>query len=79
MWGNILTNIGVHHTINECVVKIKLKILHGVNDVQETVIGMMDHCLTILHEHNKRACFLNKKKLLEAHKATDFPRDFTDI
>jgi hypothetical protein len=65
--------------INDCVVKIKLKILHGVNDVQETVIRMMDHCFTILHECNKRACFLNKKKSLEAHKATDFPRDFTDF
>jgi hypothetical protein len=65
--------------INDCVVKIKLKILHGVNDVQETVIGMMDHCLTILHECNKRACFLNKKKSHEANKAADFPRDFTDF
>jgi hypothetical protein len=65
--------------INDCVVKIKLKILHGVNDVQETVIGMMDHCLTILHKRNKRACFLNKKKLLKAHKATNFPRDFTNF
>ncbi len=40
---------------------------------------MMDHGLTILHKRNKRACFLNKKKLLKAHKATDFPRDFTDF
>jgi hypothetical protein len=65
--------------INYCVVKNKLKILRGVNDVQEMVVGMMDHCLTILHERDKRACFLNKKKLLKAHKAMDFPRDFTNF
>jgi hypothetical protein len=40
---------------------------------------MMDHCLTILHKRNKRACFLNKKKLLKAYKAMDLPRDFTDF
>jgi hypothetical protein len=40
---------------------------------------MMDHCLTILHKCNKRACFLNKKKLLQVYKATDFPRDFTNF
>jgi hypothetical protein len=40
---------------------------------------MMDHCLSILHERNKKACFVNKKKSLEAYKATDFPRDFTDF
>jgi hypothetical protein len=65
--------------VNNCVVKIKLEILHGVNDVKETVLGMMDHCLTILHKRNKRAGFLNKKKSLKAYKATDFPRDFTDL
>jgi hypothetical protein len=68
-----------HAKINDCVVKIKLKILHGVNDVQKMVIRIMDHCLTILHKRDERACFLNKKKLLKAHKATDFPRNFTDF
>jgi hypothetical protein len=39
----------------------------------------MAHCLSILHEHNKKACFVNKKKSLEAYKATDFPCNFTDF
>jgi hypothetical protein len=50
-----------------------------VNNVQEMVLGMMDHCLSILHERNKKAHFVNKKKSLEAYKVTDFPRDFTDF
>jgi hypothetical protein len=54
------------------------KNFHGANDVQETVLGMMDHCFSILHEHDKKACFVNKKSL-EAYKAADFPRDFTDF
>jgi hypothetical protein len=65
--------------VNDCVVKVKLKILHGVNNIQELVLGMMDHCLTILHKHDTRACFLDKKKSLKAYKATDFPRDFTNF
>ncbi len=40
---------------------------------------MMDHCLSILHERNKNARFVNKKKSLEVYKATDFPRNFTDF
>ncbi len=64
--------------VNNCVVKLQHKILHG-NNVQETVLGMIDHCLTILHKRDKRARFVNKKKLLEAYKVTDFPRDFTDF
>jgi hypothetical protein len=64
--------------VNECVVKLQLKIFHGANNVQETVLGMMDHCLSILHERNKKARFVNKKKSLEAYKAMDFHRIFTD-
>ncbi len=40
---------------------------------------MMDHCLSILHERDKKACFVNKKKSLEAYKMMDFPRNFTDF
>jgi hypothetical protein len=40
---------------------------------------MMDHCLSILHECNKKAGFMNKKKSLEAYKEMDFPRNFTDF
>jgi hypothetical protein len=65
--------------LNDCVVKLQLNIFHGVNNVQEMVLGMMGHCLSILHERDKKACFVNKKKSLEAYKATDFPHDFTDF
>jgi hypothetical protein len=65
--------------VNECVVELQLKIFYGANDVQETVLGMMDHCLSILYEPNKKACFMNKKKSLEAYKATDYPLNFTDF
>jgi hypothetical protein len=40
---------------------------------------MMDHCLSILHEHNKKACFMNKKKSFDTYKVSDFPRNFTDF
>jgi hypothetical protein len=58
---------------NECLVKICLKVLHGINDVQETVLCMLDHCLAIRHKWDKKARFVNKKKTLEAYKAIDFP------
>jgi hypothetical protein len=63
--------------MQDSVVKVHLKIFHG--DVQEAMMGMLDHCLAILHKRDKAACFLNGKKTLEAHKATDFPWDFTDF
>jgi hypothetical protein len=40
---------------------------------------MMDYSLSILHERNKKAHFVNKKKSLEAYKAMDFPCNFTDF
>jgi hypothetical protein len=64
---------------NKCMVKVHLKVLHSMNNVQKTVLGMLDHCLAILHKQDKKACFVNKKRTLEAYKATDFPWDFTDF
>jgi hypothetical protein len=43
------------------------------------VLGMIDHCFSILHERGKKACFVNKKKSLEAYKVADFTHDFTDF
>jgi hypothetical protein len=37
---------------------------------------MIDHCLSILHECNKKARFVYEKKLLEAY---NFPHNFTDF
>ncbi len=65
--------------MKECVVQICIKIHAGVEDIQETTLGLMHHCLTILHEWDKTVCFVNVAKSLEAKKLTDFPRDFTDF
>jgi hypothetical protein len=65
--------------LKEVVTQICIKILPGAEDIQETVLGLMHHCLTVLKERDKTACFVNSKKSLTAHKLTDFPRDFTDF
>jgi hypothetical protein len=36
----------------------------------------MDHCLAILHKWDEKACFVNRKKTLEAYKATNVPCNF---
>jgi hypothetical protein len=65
--------------MKECVVQICIQTHAGVEDIQETTLGLMHHCLTILHERDKTACFVNAAKSLEAKKLTDFPQDFTDF
>jgi hypothetical protein len=45
--------------LKECVAQIHIKILPGAEDIQETVLGLMQHCLTILQERDDTACFLN--------------------
>jgi hypothetical protein len=57
----------------ECVTQIRIKILPGAEDIQETVLGLMHHCLTILQERDDTACFLNAVKSLAAKKLTIFP------
>ncbi len=63
----------------ECVAQIHIKILPGAEDIQETVLGLMHHCLTILQERDDMACFLNAAKSLAVKKLTYFPWDFTDF
>ena len=65
--------------LKEVVAQVCIKILPGAKDIQETVLGLMHHCLTVLKERDKTACFVNANKSLTAHKLTDFPRDFTDF
>ena len=62
---------------NVGVVRMRFK-LQPCN-VQKTLIGLLAHCLSVLHERDKSACILNKKMTLEAKKVSDFPRDFTDF
>jgi hypothetical protein len=65
--------------MKECMAQICIKIHAGAEDIQETVLGLMNHCLTILHKQDKRVCFVNAAKSLEAKKLTEFPQDFTDF
>jgi hypothetical protein len=40
--------------INDCMVKVQLKVFHGVNNVQESVLGMMLPILAdIMQFHNR--------------------------
>jgi hypothetical protein len=50
----------------KCVVRQWFKVLHGYTDVQEMLVGLLDHYLMTLHEQDKNACILNRKKILEA-------------
>ena len=65
--------------LREVVTQDRIKILPRAEDIQEMVLGLMSHCLTVLKERDKTACFLNINKSLTAHKLTDFPKDFTDF
>ncbi len=49
---------------NDCVVRICFKLQPC--DVQETLIGLLAHCLSVLQEQDKSACVLNRRKTLEA-------------
>jgi hypothetical protein len=51
---------------HECVVNLRFKVLHGSTDVQEMLIGLLDHCLMTLHKRDKTSCILNRKKTLKA-------------
>ena len=62
---------------NECVVRMRFKLQPC--DVQETLIGLLAHCLSVLQERDKSACVLNRRKTLEARRVSDLPRDFTDF
>jgi len=62
---------------NECVVRMRFKLQSC--DVQETLLGLLGHCLSALQERDKSACILNRRKTLEAKRVSDLPRDFTDF
>jgi hypothetical protein len=48
-------------------------------DVQETLLGLLGHCLSVLQERDKSACILNRHKTLEARRVSDLRQDFTDF
>jgi hypothetical protein len=62
---------------NDCVVRMRFK-LQPCN-VQETLVGLLAHCLSVLEEWDKSACVLNRRKTLEARRVSDLPRDFTNF
>jgi hypothetical protein len=65
--------------MNDCIVRIKIKLTGRQKDIPESIMGMINHSLSILHKQDKKACYLNRKKSLEASKATNFPKDFTNF
>jgi hypothetical protein len=60
-----------HH---KCVVHMRFKLQPC--DIQETLVGLLAHCLAVLQERDKLACILNRQKSLEAKGVSDLPRDF---
>ncbi len=58
---------------NECVVHMQFK-LQPCN-IQETLVGLLGHCLSVLQERDKSACILNRRKTLEAKRVSDLPRE----
>ena len=64
---------------HKCVACLRFKMVHGSTDVQEMLMGLLDHCLIVLHERDKTACIRNWKKTLEAWRVSELPRDFTDF
>ena len=54
---------------NECVVRMRFKLQPC--DVQETLLGLLGHCLSVLQERDKSACILNRRKTLEAKRVSD--------
>ena len=62
---------------NECVVRMRFKLQPC--DVQETLIGLLAHCLSVLQERDKSACVLNRRKTLEARRVSNLPQDFTNF
>jgi hypothetical protein len=56
---------------NECVVRMRFKLQPC--DVQETLLGLLGHCLLVLQERDKSACILNRHKTLEARGVSDLP------
>ena len=62
---------------NDCVGRMRFKLQPC--DVQETLVGLLAHCLLVLQERDKPACILNRRKTLEVKRLSNLPRDFTDF
>jgi hypothetical protein len=63
-----------HH---KCVVHMRFKLQPC--DVQETLVGLLAHCLAVLQERDKSVCILNRQKSLEAKHVSNLPCNFTDF
>jgi hypothetical protein len=61
------------------VIHIKIKLFHGVPEVQAAIMALLDYCLATLQERDKHARLLNRDKTEEAFKAKDLPQDFTNF
>jgi hypothetical protein len=61
------------------VICIKIKLFHGVPEVQTAIMALLDYCLTTLQERDKHARLLSHNKKEEAFKVKDILQDFTDF
>jgi hypothetical protein len=66
-------------TLLTSVIRIKIKLSHGVTEVRGAITALLDHCLITLQERDKRAHLLSQDKSEEAFWAKDLPQDFTDF
>jgi hypothetical protein len=57
--------------MNNCIIRLKIKLTGGPEDIPESIMGMINLSLSILNEQDKKACYLNRKKSL---KPLTFPR-----
>ena len=55
---------------NKCVVRMRFK---QPCDIQEILVGLLAHCLSVLQERDKSACILNRSKTLEARRVSNLP------
>jgi hypothetical protein len=62
-----------------CVIRIRIKLFHGVPEVQAAIMALLDYCLVTLQERDKHARLLSRNKKEEAFRAKDLPQDFTDF
>jgi hypothetical protein len=61
------------------IICIRIKLFHGVPEVQAAIMALLDYCLATLQERDKHARLLSRNKKEDAFKAKDLPHNFTDF
>jgi hypothetical protein len=66
-------------TLITSVIRIKIKLLHRITEMQGAIMALLDHCLINLQEKDKSAHLLSGDNSEEAFRANDLSKDFTDF